>query len=208
MSERAAFIDAILDNPADDTARLVFADWLQENGEPERAEFIRVQIEAETLPEAELAESKSDQRAVTLQKEHEHAWRQAIGIASDDGTYSRGFLTRVQLYPQDFDGRVSRVLSIEPATFQLSLQANDDEEPIALKAVDALAADPRLRAITTIVSSGGRFGPKRFARLMKSPHLTNLRDIDISWDDLIGAAGIRAIANSPAGFELKPLTLA
>ena len=41
MSERAAFVSAILDNPADDTVRLVFADWLDEHGEPERAEFIR-----------------------------------------------------------------------------------------------------------------------------------------------------------------------
>ncbi len=28
MSKLAAFISAILDNPADDTVRLVFADWL------------------------------------------------------------------------------------------------------------------------------------------------------------------------------------
>jgi uncharacterized protein (TIGR02996 family) len=43
--ERAAFIEAILAAPADDTPRLVYADWLEENGEPLRAEFIRVQCE-------------------------------------------------------------------------------------------------------------------------------------------------------------------
>ncbi len=42
-SERKAFIRSICANPADDTARLAFADWLDDNGEPERAEFIRVQ---------------------------------------------------------------------------------------------------------------------------------------------------------------------
>src|SRR5437868_6215053 len=35
MDERAALLGAIIDNPADDTTRLVFADWLDENGEPE-----------------------------------------------------------------------------------------------------------------------------------------------------------------------------
>lgn len=45
MSERDALLRAILRDPACDTARLVFADWLQENGEEERAEFIRVQVE-------------------------------------------------------------------------------------------------------------------------------------------------------------------
>jgi uncharacterized protein (TIGR02996 family) len=38
---------AICADPEDDTVRLVYADWLQENDDPERAEFIRVQIEYE-----------------------------------------------------------------------------------------------------------------------------------------------------------------
>lgn len=35
----------ILENPDDDTSRLIYADWLEEEGgQPERAEFIRVQV--------------------------------------------------------------------------------------------------------------------------------------------------------------------
>jgi uncharacterized protein (TIGR02996 family) len=49
MSDRLAFLRAIRANPDDDTARLAFADWLDENDEPERAEFIRVQIELEPV---------------------------------------------------------------------------------------------------------------------------------------------------------------
>lgn len=41
MTQRHAFLDAILANPADDTPRLVFADWLEEHGEADRAAFIR-----------------------------------------------------------------------------------------------------------------------------------------------------------------------
>lgn len=44
MSDEAAFLQAICANPEDDTARLVFADWLDEHGNADRAEFIRVQI--------------------------------------------------------------------------------------------------------------------------------------------------------------------
>src|SRR5262245_29358875 len=43
MSDRDALFQAILAAPADDAPRLVFADWLDENGDPDRAEFIRVQ---------------------------------------------------------------------------------------------------------------------------------------------------------------------
>lgn len=42
--EALAFIRAICANPKDDVARLVFADWLDEHGESERAAFIRWQI--------------------------------------------------------------------------------------------------------------------------------------------------------------------
>lgn len=43
MTEREAFIAAVAANPEDDTARLAFADWLQEHGEDARAEFVRLQ---------------------------------------------------------------------------------------------------------------------------------------------------------------------
>ena len=42
---------AIKANPADDLPRLVCADFLEENGEPERAEFVRVQCEIDRTPD-------------------------------------------------------------------------------------------------------------------------------------------------------------
>jgi uncharacterized protein (TIGR02996 family) len=42
--EQAALLATVLDNPGDDTPRLVLADWLEENGQAERARFIRAQI--------------------------------------------------------------------------------------------------------------------------------------------------------------------
>ncbi|MCI0700669.1 MAG: TIGR02996 domain-containing protein, partial [Planctomycetia bacterium] len=48
MNEREAFIEAIAAHRDEDTPRLVFADWLQENGEEDRAEFIRLECELAT----------------------------------------------------------------------------------------------------------------------------------------------------------------
>lgn len=42
LSQHEAFLRAIFDAPEDDTPRLVYADFLQENGEEDRAEFIRL----------------------------------------------------------------------------------------------------------------------------------------------------------------------
>jgi uncharacterized protein (TIGR02996 family) len=53
----AGFIAAVLASPDNDTPRLAFADWLEENGRPERAEFIRVQCELARIG----SELKSDE---------------------------------------------------------------------------------------------------------------------------------------------------
>lgn len=49
LAEHEAFLRAIFDAPDDDTPRLVYADFLQEQGEPERADLIRVQCEIAAL---------------------------------------------------------------------------------------------------------------------------------------------------------------
>ena len=41
MPDAESFVAAVAANPADDLPRLVFADWLDENGDPARAAFIR-----------------------------------------------------------------------------------------------------------------------------------------------------------------------
>jgi uncharacterized protein (TIGR02996 family) len=43
MTDEDAFLAKIRENPADDTARLVYADWLDEHGQPEKAEFLRLE---------------------------------------------------------------------------------------------------------------------------------------------------------------------
>lgn len=50
MSEKDEFIRKICEDPADDTARLVFADYLDEAGDGARAEFIRKGIALALLP--------------------------------------------------------------------------------------------------------------------------------------------------------------
>jgi uncharacterized protein (TIGR02996 family) len=51
MTQDEAFLQAIREAPDDDAPRLVYADWLDENGQPERADFIRYQIELTSPPQ-------------------------------------------------------------------------------------------------------------------------------------------------------------
>ena len=48
MTDGEALLRAVLANPEEDTPRLVYADWLEENGDAPRARFIRWQIECES----------------------------------------------------------------------------------------------------------------------------------------------------------------
>lgn len=85
--ERAAFIQSIIENPADDTPRLIFADWLEEHGEADRSEFIRCQIELAAIQR--LVRDKGEEfgpsaekinglcrRQLDLLEEHREQWFQ------------------------------------------------------------------------------------------------------------------------------------
>ena len=51
MNDRERFLAAICAVPQDDHPRRAFSDWLEEHGEVERAEFIRVQCRIAALDE-------------------------------------------------------------------------------------------------------------------------------------------------------------
>lgn len=207
MSERAAFISAILDNLDDDTPRLVFADWLQENGEEERAEFIRCQIEAARLPEVERRKSKPGVRALALEAIYAPAWRQRVGLHEQEGYFERGFLTGVSAFIDQMPTLVGQLLTAEPISFTLRLRGEHSHgEPIAPEEIERLAANSLLRAVTNVVSQGGAFGSERFSRLMRSAYLGNLRVIEF-FDDPIGLEGVKAIIESPSAFVLESLDL-
>jgi uncharacterized protein (TIGR02996 family) len=53
----ADFIRTIQEDPADDTARLVYADWLEERGDV-RAEYLRAELELARLPADAPARSR------------------------------------------------------------------------------------------------------------------------------------------------------
>lgn len=58
MTDGAALLASVLAHPEDDAPRLVYADWCDENGQPERAEFIRVQIALSRMAKPSSADRK------------------------------------------------------------------------------------------------------------------------------------------------------
>lgn len=100
MSARGAFLRAIAADPADDTVRLAFADWLDENGEPERAEFIRLQIERARSAEPSPDDPPERERAILDAKRAD--WlgplAQLKGYEGFEPTFRRGFVDAVTVH--------------------------------------------------------------------------------------------------------------
>lgn len=72
--ELVALLAACRARPADDLPRLVLADWLDENGQPERAEFVRIQVEV-SHPTADVERIRGlKKREAELLAEHENDW--------------------------------------------------------------------------------------------------------------------------------------
>ncbi len=53
--DEARLLQAIFDDPENDTPRLIYADWLEENGDTGRAEFIRVECDVASLQDLEIS---------------------------------------------------------------------------------------------------------------------------------------------------------
>jgi uncharacterized protein (TIGR02996 family) len=99
-----AFLQAIFAEPAEDTHRLAYADWLEERGGPAaqaRAEFIRVQIELARRPADDARAPELRQREKKLWEANRSAWLETVprSLRRPDLCFHRGFLEEMRLPP-------------------------------------------------------------------------------------------------------------
>src|SRR4051794_31683279 len=105
MSERA-FLDAIIAEPDEDAHRLVFADWLDEHGQSDRAEFIRAQCALARLPDDDPRRTELEVRERQLLAANACEWADPrppvarsdhAGDGPWDARFRRGFLESIEL---------------------------------------------------------------------------------------------------------------
>ena len=77
MHDEVGFLSAIRETPADDTARLVFADWLDEQDDPTcktKAAFIRLELQMAGTPELSLNRIRWTNKLQKLAAQLDWAW--------------------------------------------------------------------------------------------------------------------------------------
>ena len=94
-SDGEALFRAICEQPREDMPRLVYADWLQENGRPERAEFIRLQCEAWHLCPAYPTDTEARTAASRILKQYGDLWHAELPAVVEvtwSDLFVRGFV--------------------------------------------------------------------------------------------------------------------
>jgi uncharacterized protein (TIGR02996 family) len=222
---QASLLADVLANPDDDTPRLVMADWFEGNGQPERAQLIRVQCELARLPrrtvrslgcdawvyDREEAGPLSLQERELLQA-HEGAWRETLPQVQGLiwGEFERGFVRALSIDPEKADANWVRRLPdwLAAAPVQV-LSLDRGVTPAHLQEVARL---PCLKQVCGLYLSGAfgdgpRPGVEGARYLADSPFLTNLTGLGF-WSADIGSEGLAAIAKSSVSEKLTYLYLA
>lgn len=202
MIERDAFLRAIAANPDDDTVRLIFSDWLEENGDPERAEFIRIQCE---LVSSDLSRERRHALRVrerALLDAHRHEWCQALGLPIEDISFERGLIARVRI--SEWQDRPN--LDLERTPWLASLTELDLS---ALQFGDAglaaFAERAQLPALRKLILSENGITDAGAAALAKAMGLPRLETLYL-FANPIGAGARAALERSP-GFHLANLDI-
>src|SRR4051812_46862381 len=103
MIPHEGFLQAIREEPLNDVPRLIYADWLEENGDPARAEFIRLQCELAALDPSDPRLLLLHKRERQLLQQHRSRWLKEVPSRFHHGSFYRGFLVpEVHLSYQNF----------------------------------------------------------------------------------------------------------
>lgn len=78
LSDEAGLLDAIAEEPEADDLRLIYADWLHDHGDPERAEFIRLQFQIAAEPETSDVLPVLQLREREILSRRRHEWERPV----------------------------------------------------------------------------------------------------------------------------------
>ena len=209
MAEHTGFLRDIIDNPDDDVPRLIYADWLEDNGRPERAELIRVQdVLARHHPH--YAPRELEARESVLLVRHRRPILQPfldIGLTpvadgydyGDDRGFTfhfrRGFVEALEVWCADaarqFVDQADDIFALTPLLhlrFNATPCNSEDEgrfEPLDLETLRRLLALPQLRRLRSLDLCDNGLRDDEGHALLSCPHFRGVSlyraDNDFSW---------------------------
>src|SRR5262245_28758162 len=233
MALEAAFLEDIARHPDDDVPRLIFADWLEDHGDPDRAEFIRVQCECARLEGAVDRDAERRRKALRhrerqLRAKHRKRWAEGLEGAVEGYGFRRGLLEVVWLDPQQLIEHGGRLADCPPTVREVRVERSHfpldpgdllssphlwwvthlDLSWLDLTAghLRRLCDSPRLGRLRALHLRGNRIGPEAAGWLANAPGLPELTELGLDHND-VGGAGAEALAAAPGSRRLTRLSL-
>ena len=185
------FLDAVFARYHDDGPRLVYADFLEDAGDPERAELVRVQLALARLPDDHPRRPDLAEREAELLAAHRGRWTdhlRDLGACWVD--FRRGVLDSVSVDAAAFLDHGAELLRRVPVRRLRLLDA--------ARAMPKLAGCPLLAAVRELDLCANDLGNGGVTLLARSPVLKHLDALHLGFNGL-DDAGVAALARS-AGF--------
>jgi uncharacterized protein (TIGR02996 family) len=192
MTDRTAFVRAIAARPVDDLPRLVFADWLDEHGDPDRAEFIRLQCATAR------GESIDHRRMNDLEAAHRDTWLGSLGGSPLRAEFRRGFVEHVVVSATSFLAGGEALRRDTPLRGVTLLGAR--------RVLPELVRGSLLAGLSALHLTGGRLGDDGVRLLSSAPALAGLAKLRLG-DNALGDVAVAALARSPHLAGLTTLVL-
>lgn len=177
--------------------RLVYADWLSERGDP-RGEFVHVQCRLSEMEDLDPDRPTLEDRERELLDALGSEWRRAAKEIGTAAELRRGFVETVAVDIDVFLDDPDRVLNVGPVRC-VKLHGNANSVP-------ALADCPALERLEGLSLSSVGLGKGRAAKLLASPYLGNLAELNLAHTGL-GVAGFQALAGCESLVGLRRLNV-
>lgn len=218
------FLARIREAPDDDGPRLVYADWLDEQGDP-RGEFVRTQVALARLPELDPQRTELIRSENTLLVRFANEWTAPFRGLASGPVFRRGFVEEVKVTARQFLAHADALFAAGPVRHVhlldigshlaaalasrhlarltgLTIFAQHLGEPLAR----AVAESPHLAGLQTLHLGRNRLSDAGALRLATSAYLGNVEDLDLSEND-ISEVGVRALADGLRWARLRRLDL-
>jgi uncharacterized protein (TIGR02996 family) len=197
MDQASAFLQAILESPDDDVPRLVYADWLDEQGESAataRAALIRVQFALRDLPADDPRRLQLEECERDLLVAHESAWTDPLRrhCHVQRCRFRGGFVERVVISVEDFLAEAERLFTLAPVREVCFLPYG--HLPRSADSLPQLADSPHLQRLSAVDLSSFYLDESGARALAGSPHLTRLETLRLN---VSGPAFCGILADAP-----------
>jgi uncharacterized protein (TIGR02996 family) len=199
VTDEEALLRAVIADPDDDAPRLIYADWLDEHGQGERAEFIRVQCEAARQWSLRKAISlELLERAEELQKLYGPVWAASVNKITTRWRFERGFVSWVHCPASTLLMQANNLFRAAPIRY---LHIRD-----ARRLARQVFRLPQLSNLRSLGLASSAIGDRAVGHLARCSYLKGLLELDLAFNG-IGIEGARALAVSPYLGNLEYLFL-